>query len=111
LFVKLKKSPIEPMTILLSQMNDKIEDPIRVQNYNLHYPTKKDVHGSKQLFWACDYVGVIHRPELLNIQKYGPKQYDTDQLIAYHQLKSRKGITGIARFREQFNIGKIIDWV
>lgn len=107
LFVKLKKSEIEPMVIMLGQMNDKIEDVIRIQNYNMHYPLKKDLHGSKQLWWACDYVGVLHRPELLNIDKYGPKQIDTKDLLMLHILKSRKGILGMARLKAEFGQGKI----
>lgn len=102
LFVKLKKTEIEPMIIMLSQMNDKIEDPLRVSNHKLHYPTKKDIHGSKQLYWACDDVAVLHRPEMLNISKYGDKGIDTTDLIAYHQIKSRKGIVGMCRLKAEF---------
>lgn len=109
LFVKLKKSEIEPMIIMLGQLNDKIEDTIRIQNYNLHYPLKKDLHGSKQIWWACDYVGVLHRPELLNIQKYGPKQIDTKDLLMLHVLKSRKGVLGMARLKSEFEHGKITE--
>jgi replicative DNA helicase len=107
IFVKLKKSSIEPMVIMLGQLNDKIEDVLRIQNYNFHYPLKKDIHGSKQLFWACDYVGVLHRPELLNIQKYGPNQIDTKDLLMLHVLKSRKGRLGVAKLRAAFEKGKI----
>lgn len=107
LFVKLKKSDIEPMIVMLGQLNDKIEDVIRIQNYNYHYPLKKDLHGSKQVWWACDYVGVLHRPELLHIEKYGPKQIDTKDLVMYHQLKSRKGVLGMARLKAEFDKGRL----
>lgn len=110
LFVKLKKSPVDIMIIMLLQLNDKIEDPLRVQNKQLHYPTKKDIHGSKQVYWACDFVGIIHRPELLNIKEYGMKNWNTEDLIAWHVVKSRKGIQGMTRFKAEFGKGQIVDW-
>lgn len=111
MFVKLKKSPVDMMFIMLLQLNDKIEEVIRVQNKMLHYPTKKDIHGSKQVFWACDYVGILHRPELLNIDKYGKHDWDTTNMIAWHLVKSRKGKVGVARFKAEFEKGKISDWI
>lgn len=110
MFMKLKKSSIDILVILLLQMNDKIEDVIRVQNKHLQYPTKKDIHGSKQVFWACDYIGILHRPELLNIKTYGMKGWDTENLIAWHIVKSRKGRTGMSRFKAEFEIGRISNW-
>ena len=36
------------MVIILGQLNDKIEQPERIKNPMLHFPTKTDIHGSKR---------------------------------------------------------------
>lgn len=104
------RKKFKAMEIIVSQLNDKIEDPKRLENKGLHFPTKTDIHGSKQIYWACDYVWVAHRPELLNIEKYGRANYPTQGLIAMHLLKSRKGVPGIVRLKEQLSQGNIIQW-
>lgn len=98
------------LNILVSQLNDKIEDPKRIANKALHFPTKTDIHGSKQMYWACDYVWVCHRPESLNIEKYGRNNYSTQNLIAMHLIKSRKGVPGLVRLKERLNEGQIVQW-
>lgn len=98
------------LNILISQLNDKIEDPKRLANKALHFPTKTDIHGSKQLYWACDYVWVVHKPESLNLEKYGRNNYSTHGLLAMHLLKSRKGVPGLVRLRENLAQGEIIEW-
>ena len=96
------------MVIILGQLNDKIEQPERIKNPILHYPTKTDLHGSKQIFHIADTVIAIHRPELLNISAYGPKYYPSEDLIAIHILKSRLvGKIGLIRFRQDFAHGTL----
>ncbi len=108
--IKWKKN-YDCLILFLGQTNDKMENPFRIQTANLHYPTKTDIHGSKQLYWAMDYVGVLNRPELLGIEKYGKQSYDTKDLVAYHQIKARNGELGIVRFRQQFDKGKMVEWI
>jgi len=105
------------MYILLNQLNDKIEDPNRLSDKRFHFPTKRDIHGSKQVYWACDGVCVIHRPEMLNISKYGTAPnpdrtlgWYTDGLLACHWLKIREGVPGIIRMRERLNFGTLEQW-
>jgi replicative DNA helicase len=109
LYIDIRKE-FKALIIPVSQLNDKIEDPKRIANKALHFPTKTDVHGSKQMYWACDYVWVIHRPESLNIEKYGRMNYMTNGLIAMHLIKSRKGVPGLVRLREKLSEGQIIQW-
>jgi replicative DNA helicase len=108
-FIDIRKE-FKSLNIIVSQLNDKIEDPKRIANKALHFPTKTDVHGSKQMYWACDYVWVVHRPESLNIEKYGRNNYLTDGLLAMHLIKSRKGVPGLVRLREKLSEGRIIQW-
>jgi hypothetical protein len=109
MFIKVRKN-YRCCIIMLGQLNDKIENPLRIQNNGMHYPTKTDIHGSKQLYWACDYVLILHRPEELNITSYGRYNYPTTDLLACHVVKARKGIPGLVRLRAQLSKGTIIDW-
>lgn len=104
------RKELKSLNIIVSQLNDKIEDPKRIAAKALHFPTKTDVHGSKQMYWACDYVWVVHRPESLNIEKYGRMHYPTEGLLAMHLIKSRKGVPGLVRLREKLSEGNIIQW-
>jgi replicative DNA helicase len=109
MFIQVRKE-FKSLNILIGQLNDKIEDPKRIENTSLHYPTKTDLHGSKQMYWACDYVWVVHRPELLGIERYGRKRFITENLVAMHLLKARKGNVGIVRLKENLAKGIITDW-
>lgn len=105
-FVRVRKN-YPCMIILLGQMNDRIENPLRIMNSSLHFPTKGDIHGSKQVYWAMDYVLMIHRPEELGIQLYGKEKIDTRGLIALHLVKARKGKVGFTRLKANFAKGRI----
>lgn len=109
MFIDIRKE-FKSLNIMVSQLNDKIEDPKRIASKALHFPTKTDVHGSKQMYWACDYVWVVHRPESLNIERYGRMNYPTEGLLAMHLIKSRKGVPGLVRLREKLSEGAIIQW-
>ena len=105
MFIEVRKD-LGALIIMVGQLNDKIEDPRR-REPSMHYPTKTDIHGSKQVYHAADVVMVLHRPELLNITAYGPKMYDTNGKLFLHCLKQRKGDVGIIRFQEDFARGNI----
>lgn len=103
--------------ILLNQLNAEMEEPRRITDRRLHYPTKRDIHGSKQIYWACDGVCVLNRPEMLNIARYGSKEaedgdigYPTKDLVAAHWLKVRKGSPGLIRMRQQLHFGTFQEW-
>ena len=72
--------------IQLSQMNRDIESSERLSNSSLHFPMRKDVFGGDSLFQASDYVIVLHRPETLGIEGYGPKEWPVKDLIYMHFL-------------------------
>lgn len=97
------------MIILLGQLNDKIEQADRLQNPQLHYPMKTDIHGAKAVYMAADDVIVIHAPEKLELKVYGSKAFPTKDLVAWHILKSRHaGNVGLIRMKQQFNQGNLI---
>lgn len=112
LFIQIRKQ-FKTLNILLGQLNDKIEDKMRRDGNagSLHYPTKTDIHGSKQAYQAADVVMVIHRPELLNLETYGKHRFPTKDLIALHTLKNRNGESGLTRLKQNLATGTIEEWV
>lgn len=77
--------------IQLSQLNREIEDKDRINNPTMHYPIRRDIFGSDSLFQTSDYVIVLHRPEILGIENYGPKKLPVKNMIYAHILKNREG--------------------
>jgi replicative DNA helicase len=84
--IKINKMGV--MVNLIAQLNTNIEDPAR-RNKKLHYPLKSDIHGSKQLYWACDDIVIIHRPEMLGISLYGPHNILANKLVHMLWIKTR----------------------
>lgn len=88
LFIRVKKFP-DTTIIQLSQMNRNIENPERINNPSMHYPMRSDISSADTIFHASDYVICIHRPELLNIQSYGPNRLPVRDKVYLHILKNR----------------------
>lgn len=112
LFIQIRKE-FKTLNLLVGQLNDKIEDQRR-RDPNagaLHYPTKTDIHGSKQAYQAADVVMVLHRPELLNLDYYGKHKFPTKDLVALHTLKNRNGDSGMTRLKQNLSRGTIEEWV
>ncbi|MEE3413745.1 MAG: DnaB-like helicase C-terminal domain-containing protein [Prevotella sp.] len=87
-FIQVKKLPMTSI-IQLTQMNRNIEAPERINNPMSHYPMRSDLSSSDAVFQASDYVLVIHRPEVLGIQEYGPNHLPTQNKVYIHVLKNR----------------------
>jgi replicative DNA helicase len=107
MFIEVRKD-LGALIIMIGQLNDKIEDPRRRDPF-MNYPTKTDLHGSKQIYHAADVVLVLNRPELLNIEAYGPKRYPTRDGLFLHCLKQRKGDVGLIRYTHDFAHGNIYE--
>ena len=87
-FIQVKKLPLTSV-VQLTQMNRNIEAPERINNPLSHYPMRSDLSTSDAIFQASDYVLVIHRPEILNINEYGPNHLPTQNKVYIHVLKNR----------------------
>lgn len=109
LFIKVKKLP--NTTILqLSQMNRNIEAPDRINNPSMHYPLRSDISSADTIFHASDYVICIHRPELLNIQQYGPNRLLVKNKVYLHLLKNRDaGDAAILEFENDLKYNNLIE--
>lgn len=87
-FIQAKKLPLTSV-IQIAQMNRNIESSERINNPLGHYPMRSDISSSDAIFQGSDYVLVMHRPEILGIQEYGPNHLPTKNKIYMHMLKNR----------------------
>jgi replicative DNA helicase len=87
-FIQAKKYPFTSV-IQIAQMNRNIESSERINKPLSHYPMRSDLSSYDEMFQASDYVLVMHRPEILNIQEYGPNRLPTNNKVYMHMLKNR----------------------
>ena len=87
-FIQTKKLPMTSV-IQIAQMNRNIESSERINNPSSHYPMRSDISSSDAIFQGSDYVIVLHRPEILGIQEYGPNHLPTVNKVYLHILKNR----------------------
>lgn len=108
-FIQAKKRPLTSV-IQIAQMNRNIESSERINNPMSHYPMRSDISSSDAIFQASDYVFVIHRPEILNIQEYGPDHLPTMNKIYLHILKNRDaGKPCILEFENDLMYNNIVE--
>ena len=108
-FIQAKKYPLTSV-IQIAQMNRNIETPERINNSLHHYPMRSDISSSDAVFQASDYVFVIHRPEILNIQEYGPNALPTFNKVYMHLLKNRDaGKPCILEFENDLAFNNLIE--
>lgn len=108
-FIQVKKLPMTSI-IQLAQMNRNIESSERINNLMSHYPMRSDLSSSDAIFQASDYVCVIHRPEILNIQEYGPNHLPTSNKVYIHMLKNRDaGKPCILEFENDLAFNNLIE--
>lgn len=111
LFIRVKKFP-DTTIIQLSQMNRNIENPERINNPSMHYPMRSDISSADTIFHASDYVICIHRPELLNIQSYGPNCLPVRDKVYLHILKNRDaGECSILEFDNDLKYNNLIETI
>lgn len=108
-FISAKKYPMTSV-LQLAQMNRNIESPERINNSLSHYPMRSDISSADALFQASDYVIVIHRPEILGIQEYGPSHLPTQNKVYLHILKNRDaGKPCILEFQNDLAYNNLIE--
>ena len=108
-FIQAKKLPLTSV-IQIAQMNRNIESSERINNPSSHYPMRSDLSSSDAMFQASDYVLVMHRPEILNIQEYGPNRLPTQNKVYMHMLKNRDaGKPCILEFENDLMFNNLIE--
>ena len=109
LFIQERK--IGKTTIIqLSQLNREIEDKERIINPSLHFPQRRDIAGSDSMFFASDYLIVLHRPEILLIKSYGVNNWPVTNMIYMHFLKVRDGEPKILSFVNNLKYNSIEEY-
>jgi len=106
MFMEIKKYNKNTI-IQLSQMNREIEAKERITNNTMHFPVRRDIFGGDSVFQASDYLMVLHRPEVLNINSYGPEGWPVKDLVYMHFLKIREGSPGIIVFKNDLKYNKL----
>ena len=112
---------INILILLVSQLNREIESPERRTNPKLHYPSRADIFAASSLFFASDYLFVIHRPASVDgiTQKegYGPHKLpvynpdNNDQAMIYlHFLKERHGNPPILQLLDNFKNSRVDEY-
>ena len=109
MFNEMKKK-IKSSYVIVSQLNRDIEKVERIQNSSLHFPQKSDVFGADALYQYSDVFMVTHRPEMLNLQSYGPHNDPVNGLIYWHYLKTRDGDPFVAKMRNLLKYNQVIDY-
>ena len=108
-FIQAKKLPMTSV-IQIAQMNRNIESPERINNPSAHYPMRSDLSSSDAMFQGSDYVLVMHRPEILNIQEYGPNRLPTANKVYMHILKNRDaGKPCILEFENDLKFNNLVE--
>lgn len=108
-FIQTKKYPMTSV-VQIAQMNRNIEASERINNPSSHYPMRSDLSSSDAMFQASDYVLVMHRPEILNIQEYGPSRLPTQNKVYMHMLKNRDaGKPCILEFENDLAFNNLIE--
>lgn len=108
-FMKAKKKG-KTSIIQIAQLNRGIELPDRVKLPAMHYPMRSDLSTSDFMYQSSDYVGVLHRPEILGILNYGTQHLPTANMLYFHLLKNREGEIGILPFINELKYNNIIEY-
>jgi replicative DNA helicase len=106
MFMEIKKYGRNTI-IEITQLNREIEDKDRLVNPTLHYPMRRDIQSSDAIFQSADYVIVLHRPEVIGIERYGPYKLPVENMIYMHFLKCREGEPKILSFENNLKYNRI----
>lgn len=117
---------LKSLFIVLSQLNRSIEEPQRITNPMLHYPTKNDLFASSAAFYCSDYVIITHKPAGIEGlgSYYGPSRGEDypyglpvfnpkdpqRAMIYWHIIKARFSSSQILMMVENFKHSKIEEY-
>ena len=110
MFSEVKKK-IKVSFVIVTQLNRDIERSERKENKLLHYPQKSDVFGADALYQHSDIFLITHRPEMLGLQAYGPKDLPVRGTIYWHYIKCRDGDPIVARMVNKLKYNTVEDYI
>jgi replicative DNA helicase len=106
MFVEVKKED-KRIIIQLTQLNRGIESVERKQDPGGNYPMRLDIFLSDSVYQCSDIVVISHRPEILNLDAYGPCRYAVKNKVYVHALKVREGEPAPIRFLNNLRHNRI----
>lgn len=106
MYSELKKM-YEVTFVTLSQLNRGIESTDRRDSPPMQFPIKSDVFGADALYQHADIVMVTHRPEMLNLETYGPKSWPVKDRIYWHFIKTRDGEPHVAAMVNKLKYNRV----
>jgi replicative DNA helicase len=98
--------------VVLSQLNRNIDSPDRAKDGEYgNYVLDSDLFGADALLQHADVVLGINKPSIRKIRQYGPERFiiNDDDILAFHFLKSRNGLTKLSFFKLDRNLMRIIE--
>jgi len=96
--------------IFLGQLNGNQEKIDRLQNPMFHAPIKDDLYGGKEIWHALDWVGMMVRPDLLNLSEYTDQNLPCLNRLYLHFIKARFGDLGYTVYdTSKIGINKLIE--
>jgi len=98
--------------VVLSQLNRNIDSPDRQRDGEYgNYVLDSDLFGADALLQHADVVLGINKPSIRKIRQYGPEKYiiDDDDILVFHFLKSRNGLTKMSFFKLDRKTMRIIE--
>lgn len=98
--------------VVLSQLNRNIDNPDRAKDGEYgNYVLDSDLFGADALLQHADVVLGINKPSIRKIRQYGPERFiiDNDDILVFHFLKSRNGLTKISFFKLDRSLMRIVE--
>jgi hypothetical protein len=98
--------------VVLSQLNRNIDAPERSRDGEYgNYVLDSDIYGSDALLQHADVVLGINKPSIRRIRQYGPEKFiiDDEDMLVFHFLKSRNGVTRTSFFKLDRSTMRIIE--
>jgi replicative DNA helicase len=98
--------------VVLSQLNRNIDAPERSRDGEYgNYVLDSDIYGSDALLQHADVVLGINKPSIRKIRQYGPEKFiiDDEDILVFHFLKSRNGVTRTSFFKLDRSTMRIIE--
>ena len=98
--------------VVLSQLNRNIDNPDRAKDGEYgNYVLDSDLFGADALLQHADVVLGINKPSIRKIRQYGPERFiiNDDDILVFHFLKARNGLTKISFFKLDRTSMRIIE--
>jgi hypothetical protein len=98
--------------VVLSQLNRNIDNPDRAKDGEYgNYVLDSDLFGADALLQHADVVLGINKPSIRKIRQYGPERFiiDNDDILVFHFLKSRNGLTKMSFFKLDRALMRIVE--